>query len=44
LYETAKSAEKDVQMLADLRARLEVHRVAMRLIVAESLKDYHEQF
>ncbi len=31
-------------MLADIKARLEVHRVAMRLVVAESLKEYHEQF
>jgi len=31
-------------MLKDVRARLEVHRVALRLVVAESLKDYHEQF
>ena len=31
-------------MLKDVKARLEVHRVALRLVVAESLKDYHEQF
>ena len=44
LFTNAKAAEKDVQMLADIKARLEVHRVAMRLVVAESLKEYHEQF
>ena len=31
-------------MLKDVKARLEVHRLALRLVVAESLKDYHEQF
>jgi len=31
-------------MLSDVKARLEVQRVGMRLVVAESLKDYHEQF
>ena len=27
-----------------MKARLDVHHVALRLVVAESLKDYHEQF
>lgn len=30
--------------LKDIKARLEVHKSTARLIVAESLKDYHEQF
>jgi len=28
----------------DTHIRLETHKVALRLVVAESLKDYHEQF
>ena len=44
LFEKADQMEREVRHLADTKARLEVHRVALRLIVAESLKDYHEQF
>ena len=42
LFEKADQMEREVRHLADTKARLEVHRVALRLIVAESLKDYHE--
>ena len=44
LYERRKQMELETKMLKDVRSRLEVHRIALRLIVAESLKDYHEQF
>ena len=44
LIEEKKACDAEMRMLKDLKARLEVHRVALRLVVAESLKDYHEQF
>lgn len=44
IFERKKQLEAETKMLKDVRARLEVHRVALRLVVAESLKDYHEQF
>ena len=42
--ERANNAEKAVRHMADVKGRLELQRQALRLIVAESLKDYHEQF
>ena len=42
LIEERKKCDAEMRMLKDLKARLEVHRCALRLVVAESLKDYHE--